>query len=108
MTKWELLLKFFKTKDYKKCEELLHEDFLYLRETTLVNKEEFIEYIKKRFDQGLVIEDLKLICEDKDVLAWRDTVSEEKGKIFETTNIQIWKDDKIWRDIVSVVNVSEA
>ena len=50
MTKWETLLEFFKIKDSKDFEqvvEILHEDFLYLRETTLVNKEEFLEHFKK-------------------------------------------------------------
>ena len=108
MTKWETLLEFFKIKDSKDFEqvvEILHDDFLYLRETTLVNKEEFLEHFKKRFIAGYQVEDLKLICEDKDLLAWRDIVKED-GKVFETTNVILWKDDKMWRTIISLVDIT--
>ena len=61
-----------------------------------------VDFIKKRFEDGLTFEKLELIIEDKDLLAWRDILLEHEGKRWETTNVQLWKDKKVWRDIVSV------
>ena len=57
---------------------------------------------KKRFEDGLTFEKLELIIEDKDLLTWRDKLIEHGGKRWETTNVRLWKDNKVWRDIVSV------
>ena len=56
---------------------------------------------KKRFEDGLTFEKLKLIIEDKDLLAWRE-INRTWRKKMETTDVQLWKDNKVWRDIVSV------
>ena len=64
--------------------------------------DEMVDFIKKRFEDGLTFEKLELIIEDKDLLAWRDVLIEHGGKRWETTNVQLWKDNKVWRDIVSV------
>ena len=41
----------------------------------MISKDEMVEFIKKRFEDGLTFEKLELIIEDKDLLAWRDIVS---------------------------------
>ena len=35
-------------------------------------------------------------------MAWWDVLTEHEGKKWETTNVQLWKDNKVWRDVVSV------
>ena len=102
MNKWETITKLIKNKNFEGLENILHDEYLYLRETTLIPKDEMVEFIKKRFDKGLTFEKLELIIENKDLLAWRDVLIEHGGKKWETTNVQIWKDNKVWRDIVSV------
>ena len=102
MNKWETITKLIKNKNFEGLENILHDEYLYLRETTLISKDEMVEFIKKRFDEGLTFEKLELIIENKDLLAWRDVLIEHGGKKWETTNVQIWKDNKVWRDIVSV------
>ena len=68
----------------------------------MISKTEMVDFIKKRFEDGLTFEKLELIIEDKDPLAWRDILLEHGGKKWETTNVQLWKNNKVWRDIVSV------
>ena len=102
MNKWETITKLIKNKNFEGLENILHDEYLYLRETTLIPKDEMVEFIKKRFDEGLTFEKLEIIIENKDLLAWRDVLIEHGGKKWETTNVQIWKDNKVWRDIVSV------
>ena len=87
--------------DSNKSEDEFYE-YLYLRETTLISKDEMVSFIKKRFEDGLTFEKLELIIENKDLLAWRDVLIEHGGKKWETTNVQLWKDNKVWRDVVSV------
>ena len=68
----------------------------------MISKDEMVSFIKKRFEDGLTFEKLELIIENKDLLAWRDVLIEHRGKKSETTNVQLWKDNKVWRDVVSV------
>ena len=68
----------------------------------MISKTEMVDFIKKRFEDGLTFEKLELIIEDKDLLAWQDILLEHGGKKWETTNVQLWKNNKVWRDIVSV------
>ena len=102
MNKWNAITGLIKYKYFEGLRNILHDEYLYLRETTLISKDEMVEFIKKRFEDGLTFEKLELIIEDKDLLAWRDILIEHGGKRWETTNVQLWKDNKVWRDIVSV------
>ena len=102
MNKWIIVTDLIKNKNFEGLRDILHDEYLYLRETTLISKSEMVDFIKKRFEDGLTFEKLELIIEDKDLLAWRDILLEHGGKRWETTNVQLWKDNKVWRDIVSV------
>ena len=102
MNKWNTIKSLIENKDFEGLQSILHDEYLYLRETTLISKTEMVDFIKKRFEDGLTFEKLELIIEDKDLLAWRDILLEYEGKKWETTNVQLWKDNKVWRDIVSV------
>ena len=102
MNKWNTIKSLIQNKDFEGLQGILHDEYLYLRETTLISKTEMVDFIKKRFEDGLTFEKLELIIEDKDLLAWRDILLEYGGKKWETTNEQLWKDNKVWRDIVSV------
>ena len=102
MNKWNTIKSLIENKDFEGLQGILHDEYLYLRETTLISKSEMVDFIKKRFEDGLTFEKLELIIEDKDLLAWRDILLEHGGKRWETTNVQLWKDKKVWRDIVSV------
>ena len=102
MNKWNTIKSLIENKDFEGLQGILHDEYLYLRETTLISKTEMVDFIKKRFEDGLTFQKLELIIEDKDLLAWRDILLEHGGKKWETTNVQLWKDNKVWRDIVSV------
>ena len=102
MNKWNTIKSLIENKDFELLQGILHDEYLYLRETTLISKSEMVDFIKKRFEDGLTFEKLELIIEDKDLLALRDILLEHEGKRWETTNVQLWKDKKVWRDIVSV------
>ena len=43
----------------------LHDEYMYVRETALVVGDEMIDHVNDLFDNGLVIEDIKLLYEDE-------------------------------------------
>ena len=56
MNKWDTVNNLIKNRDYKGLHDILHDEYLYLRETTLVSKDEMVAFIKKRFEEGLTLE----------------------------------------------------
>ena len=97
-------------KDKEKFNELiknsLHDEYMYVRETTLVVGDEMIDHVNNLFDEGLIIEDIKLLYEDEDTFLWKDIIRID-GKRFLTTNVQFWKDGKNWREMVGGKEVSD-
>ena len=43
MNKWETIAKLIKNKNFKGLENILHDEYLYLRETTLIPKYEMVQ-----------------------------------------------------------------
>ena len=80
MDKWSTIKSLIENKDFEGLQDILHDEYLYLRETTLISKDEMVSFIKKRFEDGLTFEKLELIIENKDLLAWRDVLTEHGGK----------------------------
>ena len=97
-------------KDREKFNELiknsLHDEYMYVRETALVVGDEMIDHVNNLFDEGLIIEDIKLLYEDEDTFLWKDIIRID-GKRFLTTNVQFWKDGKNWREMVGGKEVSD-
>ena len=97
-------------KDKEKFNELiknsLHDEYMYVRETAVVVGDEMIDHVNNLFDEGLIIEDIKLLYEDEDTFLWKDIIRID-GKRFLTTNVQFWKDGKNWREMVGGKEVSD-
>ena len=55
-------------KDKEKFNELmknsLHDEYMYVHETAFVAEDEIIDHVNNLFDEGLIIEDIKLLYED--------------------------------------------
>lgn len=69
MNKWNAITGLIKYKYFEGLRNILHDEYLYLRRTKLISKDEIVEFIKKRFGDGLAFEKIELIIEDKDLLA---------------------------------------
>ena len=90
----------------KLIKNTLHDEYMYVRETALVVGDEMIDHVNNLFDEGLIIEDIKLLYEDEDTFLWKDIIRID-GKRFLTTNVQFWKDGKNWREMVGAKEVSD-
>ena len=90
----------------KLIKNTLHDEYMYVRETALVVGDEMIDHVNNLFDEGLIIEDIKLLYEDEDTFLWKDIIRID-GKRFLTTNVQFWKNGKNWREMVGAKEVSD-
>ena len=45
MNKWNTITGLIKNKDFEGLQDILHDEYLYLRETTLISKDEMVESI---------------------------------------------------------------
>ena len=47
MNKWNTIKSLIENKDFKGLQDFYHDEYLYLRETTLISKDEMVSFIKK-------------------------------------------------------------
>ena len=47
MNKWNTIKSLIENKDFEGLQDILHDEYLYLRETTLIYKDEMVSFIKK-------------------------------------------------------------
>ena len=47
MNKWNIIKSLIENKDFEGLQDILHDEYLYLRQTTLISKDEMVSFIKK-------------------------------------------------------------
>ena len=86
-------------------ESLLHEDMLFVQETTLETKEEWMKDTKEQFKNGMLdatkMEVTKKF-ETKDMGALEVTMKKD-GHLIRFSNVFLYKDNKIYRHLINVV-----
>ena len=83
-------------------DDIFHEDFLYLKDNTLVNRDEHVEFMKKEFTRKITVVNPSLLYEDKDIMTYSYNIKVH-GKNYQVVQVQMWKDGKIWREISNAV-----
>ena len=91
--------------DLPLLESLLHEDMLFVQETTLETKEEWMKDTEEQFKSGMLdatkMEVTKKF-ETKDMGALEVTTNKE-GHLITFSNVFLYKDKKIYRHLINVV-----
>ena len=97
---------FFKSPQFwanpKALEETFHEDFMHLRETEMLTRDEFLQYMQTDFakDATLISTQGKILYEDEKCAVFehvvRRTSSERK-----VTLVCLKKDRKVWRQMLT-------
>ena len=109
MTKFDMVRALFdtghgkdKTAIINALNDYIHVDYMLVRETELVVADDMKKYMVQTIEEGWVVQELRFLFENEESLAfnilWTEPQSE---KTYVTTNLQLWKDGKCWREIIS-------
>lgn len=86
--------------DLSMVNDMFHEDYMYLRETEMLTRDEFIKHMQEDFAGGkFKSSDRKILYEDDNVVSWEHCVTapDYKRKVTLTC---LKKDGKLWRQIM--------
>ncbi len=100
--KFEKLKSDLKTQDASVVENTFHQDYLYLKDNTLVNREEHVEFMKTQFGKKISVINPEFLYEDKDMMTYSYNIN-VRGKNYRVVQVQMWKDGKIWREMSNAV-----
>ena len=89
-------------RDTSSVEEIFHQDYLYLKDNTLVNRDEHVEFMKTEFGKKISVINPQLLYESDDMMAYSYNIS-VRGKNFRVIQVQMWKDGKIWREMSNAI-----
>ena len=92
--------------DLPLLESILHEDMFFVQDTTMETKEEWMKDIKEQFANGnfdATKMEISEKFETKDMGALEVTVIED-GHLIRFSNVFLFKDKKIYRQLMHTVN----
>ena len=105
MEKYKKVLKLVEERNWKEMEEWLHDDFMYIKETALMDREEHVKRMEKEFEFKQAINQNELLHEDEDMMAFKHVVTQKNGKKFRITQIQLFKEGMVWREISNAIEI---
>ena len=91
--------------DLPLLESLLHEDMLFVQETTLETKEEWMKDTKEQFENGMLDATKMEVTEKfetKDMGALEVTMK-QNNQLITFSNVFLYKENKIYRHLINVV-----
>ena len=107
MEKYIKVLRLLEERNWEEMKEWLHEDFMYIKETALSDRLEHVETLKKQFTEKTAINEPELLHEDEDMVAFKHLVIQKNGKKYRVTQIQLYKDGKVWREISNAIDTDQ-
>ena len=92
---------------YTRANDSLHDDFLFLQESGLLNKDDLLQFIKINGGNVDNVLDIKCCYEDDQHLVWKGLADLPDGKRYITTRMVVFRDGKRWRSIGTREEVSK-
>ena len=68
LEKYKKVLRLVEQRNWREMEEWLHEDFMYIKETALMDREEHVKNLEKEFASKQAINQNELLHEDDDMM----------------------------------------
>ena len=96
MEKFKLMVEAMDNGPFEKMDVFVHEDFMFFKEYTVQNREEWMEDIKKLIESDWKFSQPQLLVENEDVVALNHIVT-EGGSSYRVTAVHFLKDGKTWR-----------
>ncbi len=79
---------------------------MYIKETVLMDREEHVKILEKEFASKQAINQNELLYEDEDMMAFKHIVTQKNGNKFRITQIQLYKDGKVWREMSNAIKLN--
>ena len=96
--------------DLPLLESLLHKEMLFVQETTLETKEEWMQATKEQFENGILDATKMTVTvkfETKDMGALELTREEDNGTLTCISNVFLYKEEKIFRHLINQVSIKQ-
>jgi hypothetical protein len=61
--------------------------------------------VRKEFATKQAINQHELLHEDEDMMAFKHIVTQKNGKMFRITQIQLYKEGMVWREISNAIEI---
>jgi hypothetical protein len=97
MQKFNHIVDIYNNGRLQEVDEWLHDDFLFLKEYGMQNKEEYLEDCKGLFEKGFKMNNPQIVVENDDMVALNHLVVGEDGNKYRVTAVNFIKDEKSWR-----------
>ena len=85
--------------DPKALEETFHEDFMHLRETEMLTRDEFLKFMQTDFADSSLVTQGKILYEDEKCAVFEHVVRRTSSKR-RVTLVCLKKDGKVWRQML--------
>ena len=96
MEKFNLMVDAMDNGPFEKMDAFVHEDFMFFKEYTVQNREEWLEDIKKLIEGEWKFNQPQLLVENEDVVALNHIVTEGCSR-YRVTAVHFLKNGKTWR-----------
>ncbi|MDB2530381.1 hypothetical protein N9X46_06620 [Paracoccaceae bacterium] len=97
MQKFNHIVDIYNNGRLQEVDEWLHDDFLFLKEYGMQNKEEYLEDCKGLFEKDFKMNNPQLVVENDNMVALNHLVVDEDGNKIRVTAVNFIKDEKSWR-----------
>ena len=97
MSFFDFIVAVYNSGDMERLEKLIHEDFLFMKDYSIQNREEYLEDVQNLFNKGIKMHKPTLIVENEDIVALNHIVVDDAGNTFRVTAVNFIKDGKSWR-----------
>tara|TARA_B100000989_G_C19132754_1_gene300055 strand:+ start:114 stop:443 length:330 start_codon:yes stop_codon:yes gene_type:complete len=103
--KFKYFKNLLKEGDWKILDTFFHQDYLYLKDNTLENRDDHIDFMKKEFGKKKInVIDSHFLYEDDHMMTYSYKIS-AKEKNYKVIQVQMYKDEKIWREMSNAVEI---
>ena len=102
--KFKYFKNLLKDGDWTILDTFFHDDYLYLKDHTLINRDDDIDFMKKEFGKKINVIDPQFLYEDDHMMTYSYKIS-ANGKNYKVIQVQMYKDEKIWREMSNAVEI---
>ena len=102
--KFKYFKNLLKDGDWTILDTFFPDDYLYLKDDTLINRDDHIDFMKKEFGKKINVINPQFLYEDDHTMTYNYKIF-ANGKNYKVIQVQMYKDEKIWREMSNAVEI---